>query len=182
MKTAVIYRSRCGSTARYARWLGEALGCPVLDLASLPRDGAREYEALIFGGSLCAGAVDGLKKFMALPRREGCRLAVFATGLSPEDAPGIGRMWEQNLSPAQLEAIPHFYLRGAFDYGKLSFVQKAMMGMMRRMLEREKNPTPDQQGMLEAFHTPVDFTSREALAPLLRRAAEWEGGPAPAEG
>ena len=56
------------------------------------------------------------------------------------------------------------------------------MGLMRRMLQKERHPTPDQQGMLEAFHTPVDFTSREALAPLLRLAAEWEGGPAPAEG
>ena len=79
-------------------------------------------------------------------------------------------------APEQLEAIPHFYLRGAFDYGKLSFSRKAMMGLMRRMLEREKNPAPDQLGMLEAFRTPVDFNSREALEPLLRLAAEWEGG------
>ena len=172
MKTAVIYRSRCGSTARYARWLGEALGCPVLDLASLPREGLREYDALIFGGGLCAGAVDGLKKFMGLPRREDCRTAVFAVGLSPENAPGLEEMWRRNLTPEQLADIPHFYLRGAFDYGKLSLVQRAMMGMMRRMLQKEKDPTPDQRGMLEAFHTPVDFTSREALAPIL----QWAGG------
>ena len=41
------------------------------------------------------------------------------------------------------------------------------MKMLKLRLQRIKERTEDEQGMLDAYDTPVDFSSRENIRPLI---------------
>ena len=84
---------------------------------------------MAFGSRLHAGVVDGWKKAQKLLAGRGARkLVLFATGAMPNEAEDtIQKMWGQNLTPAELDAIPHFYLQAGLCYERMGGVDRAMM-------------------------------------------------------
>ena len=50
--TAVIYKSKYGSTKKYAEWIGEELECDVLETGSVSADTLKKYDTIIYGGGL----------------------------------------------------------------------------------------------------------------------------------
>ena len=63
--------------------------------------------------------------------------------------------------------IQFFYLRGGFNYHRLALVDKVLMNFLKMKLNRKKELTPDERGMLAAFDHPIDFTKEQNIAPLL---------------
>ena len=45
---------------------------------------------------------------------------------------------------------------------------KMLMKMLKMHLKKLKERTEDEQGMLDAYDTPVDFRSKENIMPLIR--------------
>ena len=70
------------------------------------------------------------------------------------------------------DRIPHFYLRGGFDYGRLGGVDRFMMNMLKKMLLKKESLTDDDKGLLAAYDTPIDFTDRDNLADIFKFLAE----------
>ena len=58
-KTVVIYKSKHGSTKKYAEWIGEELECPVLSADDFSKKELEDYENIIFGGCVQAGGIMG---------------------------------------------------------------------------------------------------------------------------
>ena len=82
-KTVVIYKSKHGSTKKYAEWIGEELECPVLSADDFSKKELEDYENIIFGGCVQAGGIMGfdlIKKNMR--RLAGKKLVIFAVGLN----------------------------------------------------------------------------------------------------
>lgn len=66
MKAVVVYKSKTGYVKRYAEWIGEALGCEILENKGLRAASLQKYDMIILGGGLYAGSINGigfLKKF-----------------------------------------------------------------------------------------------------------------------
>ena len=47
-KTIVVYKSKHGSTEKYARWIGEELDCPVVSEKDFQRKNFSLYDNIIF--------------------------------------------------------------------------------------------------------------------------------------
>ncbi|MBR4555303.1 MAG: hypothetical protein IKO27_06890 [Ruminococcus sp.] len=75
--------------------------------------------------------------------------------------------WDRALTAGQQKTIGCFYLRGGFDYNKLTAKDKVLMKMLKVRLQKIKERTEDQQGMLDAYDKPVDFSDKENIRPLI---------------
>lgn len=168
MKTIVVYKSKYGYTKKYAEWLAESLGCDIKENASFAD--IADYDVIIFGGGIYAGRINGVKLITKnYGKLAGKKLVLFAVGSNAGRADEIEAFWEKALEKTVRENVPHFYLRGGFNYGKLGSVDRLMMNMLKKMLLGKDSLSEDEKGLLAAYETPIDFTDRQNLEEILEQ-------------
>lgn len=168
-RAVVIYNSRYGSTRRYAEWIAEGADADILETTSTKIGDLFKYETIIFGGSLHAVGIKGLKlitrNFEVLSDK---KIIVFAVGCSPARDEDIKHVISSNFSETMMNNIKFFYLRGAFNYRKLGIVDKTMMNLLRIKLKRMKAPDADAVGLLASYDKPVDWTNKKYIEPIIK--------------
>lgn len=171
MKSIVVYESKYGSTERYAKWIGEELGCRVSNISEVSLEELLTYDNIVFGGWLHAGTIKGLKKISDnIEKFKNKNFTVFYVGLSMIDNIDnreYKEVKEKNFK--DMKDINTFYLRGAFNYQKLNFVDKIMMTIFKFILKKQKEEEMDDntKGMLDAYDNPVDFVNKESIKPII---------------
>lgn len=164
----ILYNSKTGFTQRYAELIGKDLGCPALPLGDAPSDLSR-YGAVVFGSRLHAGVFDGWKKAQKLLQSRGARkLVVFATGAMPNEAEDtIQKVWEQNLTAQERDAIPHFYLQAGLCYERMGGADRAMMKFAAWAMGRKKAKTPEDEAFQSAIRQSYDISDPKYIQPLV---------------
>lgn len=166
MKLVVIYKGKTGFTERYAAWIAEEAGGEAVCWKNRAKVRLRDYDAVVFGGRFHAGSIDGLAWFKKqLPRLEGKKTAVFATGAMPSGSPDIKAALARNIPESEQEALPAFYMPGGLCYEKMGGIDKLMMSVFRRMLQK----TQGDSEAARAVQSSYDLSSREHITPLV----EW---------
>ncbi|NSA18108.1 flavodoxin [Clostridium saccharobutylicum] len=61
MKIVVIYKSKTGFTKKYAEWISKELKADIFKSSKATREMLNEYDTIIYGGSLYASGVIGIK-------------------------------------------------------------------------------------------------------------------------
>ena len=169
-KIAVIYKSKYGSTKRYAEWIAKAVDGDLFESSKIKIEDLLHYDTVVFGGSLHAVGIKGVelitKNFEQLKSK---KIIVFATGCSPAKEEAIEHVIDHNFTVDIKEKIKFFYLRGAFNYSKLNFIDKLMMSLLKRN-EKKKQEDLDQDSreLLAVYNNPVDWTDEKAIAPLVK--------------
>jgi menaquinone-dependent protoporphyrinogen IX oxidase len=165
--TVVIYRSTSGFTKRYAEWIAEECKADLFDARTIGPDKMGQYEVVIFGGSLHAVGISGLKLIKNnLRRLGGKKIIVFAVGASPPRENVLTEVRDNNVSP-EMSEVRFFYLRGGFDYSKLDRVNKVLMILLKIRLAFKKHKTSDEIGMLTAYSKPIDCTRKDNIKTLV---------------
>ena len=166
MKTIVAYKSKSGYTKTYAEWLAQELGCDIKENAEL--SDIIGYDTIIYGGGMYAGGFNGIKLITKnLDKLYEKKIALFAVGSNPGREHDMQPFWDKVLTAEQQKNIGHFYLRGGFDFSKLTSGDKILMKMLKVRLQKLKERTEDEQGMLDAYDTPVDFRDKDNIKPLI---------------
>ena len=170
-RTVVLYASRYGTTERYAKEIAQRLGCEAVNVKQWKQQRFSDYDTVIFGGSLYASAIRGVK---ALTKHEalldGKRLIVFTVGMAAPDSPTLEQVWAQNFSPDMQRRIAFFHLRGAIDYARLSPLHRLMMAGMHAAIGRMKEPTEELRLRQETYGTRLEWTDRAAVEPIVAAA------------
>lgn len=176
-QTVVIYESKYGYTKEYARWIGQALSCPVFARKEFPAQDFSKYNQIIYGGGLYAGGVSGIKLITKnWELLSGKRVILFTCGIAdpakPENTAHIRESLGKVLSPEMMNQIQLFHLRGGIDYKRLSFVHKSMMAMLRKMLlnKDEASLSDEDIQVLDTYGKHLDFSSRDSIQPLVEEA------------
>ncbi len=172
MKLLVVYASKTGFVYQYAKWLVEELGGDLLPAASADLARLEQYDTIIYGGGLYAVGINGIKLITEnFTQLKGKNLLVFACGVTPPRPEVLQEIKEKNFTPEQRENIAFFYLRGGFNFAKLSILDKMLMQTLRGVILikkwRGKTLSSDEQGILTIFKQPLDYTRRENLQELL---------------
>jgi len=172
MKAVVIYKSKTGYTRKYAEWIAEALGADIFDVSKVTPNMLTAYDAVIYGGSLHAVGISGLKMITKnFDQLEGKKLAVFATGCTPPREEAIREVVDRNFTPEQQKAIRFFYFRGGFNYSKLPPFDKLLMNLLKWKINNKKRKnlelTADEKGMLAIFNKPVDYTNKKYIDDMI---------------
>ena len=166
MKTIVAYKSKSGYTKTYAEWIAQELDCDIKENAEI--SDIIGYDTIIYGGGMYAGGFNGIKLITKnLDKLSGKKIALFAVGSNPGREHEMQSFWDKVLTAKQQKNIGHFYLRGGFDFSKLTSGDKILMKMLKVRLQKLKKRTEDEQGMLDAYVTPVDFRNKENIRSLL---------------
>ncbi|CCU81094.1 hypothetical protein HSACCH_02578 [Halanaerobium saccharolyticum subsp. saccharolyticum DSM 6643] len=172
MRTLIVYWSKTGFVKKYAEWIAEELEADLIPGRKIKPEKLKNYDQLIFGGSLYAVGIKGadfIKKNIKI--LEAKKTAVFATGASPAKNEIIEEVKNKNFTEKEQKYFKFFYLRGGFNYSKLGFKDKVLMGIMKWKLNSKKNKgeklTEEEKGMLAAYEEPVDFTERENIREIV---------------
>lgn len=175
MKSIVVYSSKTGFTKRYAEIISKELDCSALALDEAKKHDLTAYDQLIYGGSLYASGVLGLKKMLGIiGSSDFQKVVVFGVGATSYNESLIDELISKNYPKGQPTNHKFFYLRGGFNFNKLNSVDKFLMGMMKKSIEKKKveDRTEDDKGLLASFDNPVDFVSKESMGDILKYCKE----------
>lgn len=171
-KTAVVYVSRNGSTKRYAEWIARSCGADLIPLEEAVIDKLTLYETLVYGGCVYSGVIQGIsfiKNNRALLDR--VRLVVFTVGLTqPGDEAAFAQVLDRNFTEEERRGIQFFHFPGALDYKKMSFLQRGMMRLLKKAIQK-KSPEDRSQiegYILDSYGGKVDFTNAAYVKPLVK--------------
>jgi len=167
MKIAVIYKSKYGTTKRYAEWIAEALDASLFEASNISPSQLTNYETVVYGGGLYAGGIIGVKLVIENPCKS---LIVFTVGLANPDTTDYSKILEKNFNPELLSKINVFHLRGGIDYKKLGLAHKGMMALLVKFMVKripQEERTSEIQSMLDTYGKKVDFTDKATIKPLI---------------
>lgn len=165
----VIYKSKTGFAEQYAQWISEELGADKVSYSDRNKINFENYDTVIFGGGVYAGAVGGLKWFKSkLPELKDKKIAVFATGSMPPGTDEVKKMLDQNFSEEERNNIKPFYLHGGLCYERIGFFSRLMMSAFRKMLKKADGDSEASQRVQQSF----DCSSKEFAGPLLEYCRE----------
>ena len=168
MNTIVIYKSKCGFVKKYAKWIAKELSADISECSKISIEEIESYDTVIFGGGLYSVGINGIKFITKnLNHLKDKKIIVFATGVSPVKDKDIYKIKQKNLNNKEQNTIEFFYLRGGFDYSKLSKVDKLLMTLLKFKLKHKSKLSSDEKGMLMAYGTPVDYTKKEDIDELI---------------
>lgn len=168
-KTVLVYKSKYGSTGKYAKWIADKLNCDIFEADIIDKNKLLGYDVIIFGGGLYASGINGIslitKNFAELKDKE---LIVFTVGLAdPQIKEQFTPIIDKNFNDEMKEKIKIFHLRGGIDYKKLGFVHKTMMAMLMKMVKKHENKTEEEQAMIDTYGSVVDFSDINSIEPLV---------------
>jgi len=170
MKALIIYKSKTGFTKWYAEFIAKEVDGNLVDFKEVTTEIISGYDVVIYGGGLYAGMINGYKKAKEMFEKSSAnRFILFATGGTPnESTKEIDEIWKNNLSEEELESIPHFYMQGGICYEKMSFLNRTIMKMMSRVLDKKKNKDSAEEGFAQAIKSSYDIKAKEYAEPLIK--------------
>ena len=165
-KIAVIYKSKHGTTKQYAEWIAKALDASLFETSSIKPAQLADYDVIVYGGWLFGGGISGVKLVTENPCKS---LVVFSVGLGDPAVTDYSEILAKNFTPELLSRIKVFHLRGGIDYKKLGFVQKNMLTMVKKHVEKKApdQRTSEEQAVLETYGGKFDFTDQAAIMPIV---------------
>ena len=170
MKALIIYKSKTGFTKWYAEFIAKEVDGNLMDFKEVTTEIMSGYDVVVYGGGLHAGMINGYKKAKEMYEKSSAkRLILFATGGTPNGAiKEIDEVWKNNLSAEELQSIPHFYMQGGICYEKMSFLNKTIMKMMSKVLDKKKNKDSAEDGFAQAIRSSYDIKAEEYAEPLIK--------------
>lgn len=175
--TAVIYKSKYGSTKQYAEWISEELKADLFERSDIEIENLSNYKTIIFGGGLYASGIIGfdiIKKNFENIRNK--NIIVFTVGLAdPKIEEHFIPIIDHNFTQEMKEIISIFHLRGGIDYSKLNFMHRSMMNMVKKAVDKkaEENRTQEDIEMLKTYGDKVNFIDKNTLKPIIQLAKSF---------
>lgn len=168
-KGVILYQSKYGATKKYAEWLTELTGFDLIETKKAKTSDLGGYGTIILGGGVYASGILGfnfLKK--NINQLKGKKIAVFAVGASPYDEKAMAQIRELHFKD-ELEGVPLFYCRGAWDEEKMKFGDRTLCRMLHKAVAKQDPETfePWQKALMCAVGQKCDWTDKIQLEPLL---------------
>lgn len=174
-KTAVIYKSKYGSTGGYARLIANELGCPLFEWSEFQPEMFAGYDTVIYGGGIYAGAILGsalLSKNAELLKDK--KVIVFATGVTHMDEQQEKAVLDRNFDGAFQKNIRFFFLKGNFHYASLRLPDRIIITFLKMVLSKKdpKDLTAAERDMLDGLTEQTGRVRLENAAPVIECAKE----------
>lgn len=168
-KGLILYQSKYGATEKYAHWLREMTGFDCLKTKEALLEQIRDYPTILLCGGIYASGIAGIsflkKNFKTLKEK---KIVIFCVGASPYDKDALNEIQKHNLK-GELENIPLFYGRGAWDEGQMTFIDRNLCKLLQKSVAK-KDPSsyePWMQALMCAVGQKCDWTDKKYLVPLL---------------
>ena len=170
MNAIVVYKSKYGSTKKYAEWIGEELDCNVSDVKNLTIDEALNYDTIVYGGGLYAEVINGLTFITKnMTKLKGKKVAVFTTGITPLDCREYydKLVIEKNFRNGVPENISVFNFTGKMILDELSIVHRTALKSLKKIMQSKKDPSDMEKLLIELCDADGDFSDKAQICELI---------------
>ncbi len=170
MNAVVIYKSKYGSTKKYAEWIAKELDCPIFDAKNISKDDLTKYDTIIYGGGLYAEIISGVslitKNFEKLKNK---KVVVFSTGITPLDCRDYydKMVVEKNFKTEMLDKIKVFNFMGKMILSELSLPHRTAIKALKKLMSGKENPSEMEKLLVELCDKDGDFTDKSAIKDLI---------------
>lgn len=169
-KTAVVYKSKYGSTKKYAEWIAKELEAELYDVDEVCVQDVMACDTVILGGGLYASGILGssfiTKNYENLKDK---KLVVFTVGLANPKLTDYGHIIEKNFSSEIRSVLRIFHFRGAIDYKSIGLKHKTMMSLLVKKVSRidERERDDEMNQLIDTYGKTVDFTDESSITELV---------------
>ena len=170
MSTIVIYRSKYGSTKKYAEWIAEELGCNILEFKEAKIENLMKYDTIIYGGGLYAEGINGVylltKNFDKIKDK---KIVVYSTGITPLKYREYydKLVIDKNFTTEMMEKIKVFNFMGKMIIDELSLPHKTALKALKVLMQNKENPSEMEKLLIELCDANGDFTEKESIKELI---------------
>lgn len=168
--TVVIYKSKYGSTKRYAGWIALRLDADLYEVGDISSNDLNRYDTIIYGGGIYLGKINGFKFIEKnIDRIKNKNILVFTVGMESTNEHLVKSIIEKNFNDELKEKIKLFTYRGAIDYSKLNLKDKVLMKGLKQMISKKniRSLTEDDKIVLESFEREVDLCDKKEINSLI---------------
>lgn len=172
----VLYKSKYGSTKKYADMMKEELLCDTFDIDNCNLDDLSKYNLIVIAGGIYAGGISGVKSLKKnLKKFEGKKIVIFAVGASPFDKKALEQVKQQSLKDIPM-GIPLFYGRGAYDENNMDFKDRTLCRMLKKALSKKDPATLDLWAaeLLASEGKSCDWVDKKYLIPFFQYIREQD--------
>ncbi len=169
MNGIILYQSKYGATKKYANWLSDETKFMCIETKKANIKEVVKYDTIILGGGIYASGIAGLsflKKNIDILKKK--KIIVFCCGASPYEEKAFQEIVKHNMKDRLLD-IPCFYCRGAWNMDSMSFKDKTLCSMLRKVVSK-KNPDEYEvweKALMAAGEDKCDWTDKKYLNPIL---------------
>jgi len=169
-KVAVVYKSKYGSTEKYAKWIAEDTGADIFKANEIAVGKLQEYDAIVYCGGLYAGGILGFsfikKNYFKICDK---KLIVVAVGATLKKDEAIEEIKARNLTEEMKDKVQVFLLRGGLNYKKMNLIDRLLMFMLVKSVKLRKTEEldDDTKGLIATYGKVVDFTNKNTIAPII---------------
>ncbi len=170
MSTIVVYKSKYGSTKKYAQWIAEELNCETVEMKKVKVADLQKYDNIVYGGGLYAEMIAGIavitKNFDKLSDK---KIAIFSTGITPLDCREYydGEVMKKNFKNGVPENVRVFNFMGKMILEEMNFADRTAIKMLKKVMSGKKNPSELEKLLIELCETYGDFTDRNSIGELV---------------
>ena len=169
MSGVILYQSKYGATKKYVDWLSEATGFKCIETKKADINEVVKFDTIVLGGGIYASGIAGLPFLKKnIKKLIGKKIIVFCCGASPYEENAFKQILERNLKDG-LSDIPAFYCRGAFDFSKMTFVDRTLCNMLRKVVAK-KDPSHYglwEKALIDARDKQNDWTDKKYIEPII---------------
>ena len=170
-KIAVVYKTKYGSTEKYANWIAQSVEADLFKAKETKIDALLSYDTVVYCGGLYAGGILGFSLIRKnFDKLSGKRVIVVAVGATLQKEEAVKAVKGRNLPPAMLDKVPFFLLRGGLNYKRMHLSDRFLM-YLQLLLSKSKKPEErddDSKGVIGTYGKVVDFTKKKSIEPVVR--------------
>lgn len=170
-KTAVIYKSKYGSTKRYAGWIALRLDADLYEVRDIRVRDLDDYDTIIYGGGLYIGKINGIKFLIDnYEKIKNKKIIVFAVGMESNNIDINKKTLDMNFDEDMINNINLFNFIGAFDYSKLNLIDKVLMKGLKSRISKKNitDMTDEDKIVLEGFDKLIDLCDKKSIDILVK--------------
>lgn len=163
-KIAIVYKSKYGSTMKYAGWLAIKLDADLYEESDVGRWDLLKYKTIVFGGPIYNSKIYNLdfilEKYDTIKNKN---IIIFCPNLGLQSNKEI---IDYNFVEEEMKKkIKIFFLQGSFDYNELNYVDKLLF---RRLLNKKQkeNKLSYEHINLEK-NIDMDRSNKKSIEPIL---------------
>lgn len=170
MKGIVLFKSKYGNTRKYAEWIAEELSWELRDFSKFKAKEKDNYDQIIFGTGVYMGKMNKLKKVLRMFKNK--PIIIYACAGNPGLEKEIQDIKDNNFKEEELSYHKFFYLPGGVDFSKVKGLMKPFINVFRKVLEKKKDLTHDEEEILKGFTHPTNLVDKKHIQEIVTYAKE----------
>ncbi|MEF9992402.1 MAG: flavodoxin domain-containing protein [Romboutsia sp.] len=169
-KIAVIYKSKYGSTKKYAGWIALRVEADLYEVSDFRPKDFKKYDVIIYGGGIYVGDINGIKiiskNYEKINEKEIIIFTVGMESIKEKSKDILNKYFDEE----ECKNIKTFNFRGGFDYSNLNIKDKILVKGLKQCISK-KSPrelTKDDKIVLEGFEREVDLCDKNSIDLLIK--------------